>query len=99
MTPEEAEAIYDGEIAPALLKIVERCKDLGFSMVAHVEFSPGESGITQHVPDSAAAQMHMTQLAAHSNGNFDKLAIDVMRKWPDATERCIVLQHLRSTRE
>jgi hypothetical protein len=40
----------------------------------------------------------MTQLAAHSHGNFDKLAINVMRKWPDATARCVALQHLKPQR-
>lgn len=47
MTQEEAEAVYDAEIAPALLKIVERCKELNIHMVAHVEWWPGETGITQ----------------------------------------------------
>lgn len=97
MTQEEAEAFYDAEIAPALLAVVERCKELGFAFVAHVEWWPGETGITQHVPDEAGAQMHMTQIAAHSHGNFDKMAINVMRKWPDATERCVALQHLKPT--
>lgn len=38
VTQEEAEAFYDAEIAPALLAVVERCKELGFAFVAHVEW-------------------------------------------------------------
>ncbi|TXH45658.1 MAG: hypothetical protein E6Q97_31405 [Desulfurellales bacterium] len=78
-TQEEAEAAYDAEIAPALLKIVERCKELGIHMVAHVEWWPGETGITQHVPDDASVQMKMTWLAAHAHGNFDSLGIAMLK--------------------
>lgn len=90
-----SEATYDEEIAPALLKIVERCKELGMPFVSHVEYAPGETGITQHIPDSATAQMHMTWMAAHCHGNFDALAINVMRRWPEATKQCVTLHHFR----
>jgi hypothetical protein len=94
-TPEE---IYDAEIAPALMAVVERCKEFGFAMVVHVEFAPDETGITQHVPDDASVQMHMTQMAAHSHGNFDKLAINIVRKFPASLEQCVALQPFRPTR-
>ncbi|MBK8161536.1 MAG: hypothetical protein IPK59_23265 [Rhodospirillaceae bacterium] len=80
-TQKEAEAAYDAEIAPALLKVVERCKELGIHMVAHVEWWPGETGITQHVPDGASVQLRMTQLAAHSHGNFDRLGMNMLRNF------------------
>jgi hypothetical protein len=79
MTQEEAEAAYDAEIAPALLAIAERCKVLGFHLVAHVEWFPGETGITQYVPDGASVQMRMTQLAAHAHGNFDSLGMAMLK--------------------
>lgn len=79
MTQEEAEAAYDSEIAPALLKVVERCKELGIHLVAHVEWWPGETGITQHVPEGASVQLRMTQMAAHAHGNFDSLGIAMLR--------------------
>lgn len=81
MTQEEAEAAYDAEIAPALLKIVERCKELNIHLVAHIEWWPGETGITQYVPDGASVQLRMTQLAAHAHGNFDSLGIAMLRKF------------------
>lgn len=79
MTQEEAEAVYDAEIAPALLKIVERCKELNIHMVAHVEWWPGETGITQYVPDVASVQLRMTQFAARAHGNFDSLGMAMLK--------------------
>jgi len=75
----EAEAIYDTEIAPALLAVVRRCKELGFHVVAHVEWFPGETGITQYVPDGASVQMRMTQFAANAHGNFDSLGMAMLK--------------------
>ncbi len=80
-TQKEAEAAYDAEIAPALLKVVERCKELGIHMVAHVEWWPGETGITQHVPNDASVQMKMTWLAAHAHGNFDSLGMAMLKRF------------------
>lgn len=84
-TQEEAERAYDDEIAPALLKVVERCKELGIHMVAHVEWWPGETGITQHVPAGASVQLRMTQMSAHAHGNFDALGISMLRSDIDCT--------------
>ena len=81
MTKEEAEAIYDTEIAPALLAVVERCRELDFSLVAHVEWHQGETGVTQYVPDGASLQMRMTQFAANSHGNFDQLGINMLKNF------------------
>lgn len=81
MTQEEAEALYDAEIAPALLAVVERCKAAGFHMVAHVEWFPGETGVTQYVPEGASVQMRMTQLAALAHGNFDALGLNMLKNF------------------
>jgi hypothetical protein len=81
MTQNEAEQMYDSEIAPALLALVKRCHELGFHMVAHVEWFPGETGVTQHVPDGASTQIRMTQLAAHAHGNFDALSIEMLKNF------------------
>ena len=82
-SPEQiaAEAAYDAEIAPALLAVVKRCKELGFHMVAHVEWFPGETGITQHVPDDASVQMQMTRFAALARGNFDSLGMAMLKRF------------------
>lgn len=84
MTPEE---IYDTEIAPALLKICQRCQELGFPMVANVEWEPGENGRTEFCPPTngtgtlprpSAAQL-LVHYAARCNGNIDSLLIAVIR--------------------
>jgi hypothetical protein len=36
MTPEEREAFYDKEIAPALMALAKRCEEAGMSIVAQV---------------------------------------------------------------
>lgn len=81
MTQEEAEAAYDAEIGPALLAVVTRCKELGFHMVAHVEWFPGETGITRNIPDDASVQMHMTHFAAMAHGNFDSLGMAMLKRF------------------
>lgn len=50
-------------------------------IVAHVEFYPGDHGVTQHVPDGASVTIQMTQLAARSHGNFDALAFNMLRRF------------------
>jgi hypothetical protein len=83
MTPEE---IYDSEIAPALLKIATRCKELGFPFVAAVEWDSaveGQRGRTEFCPKDdekrpSAAQL-LCHYAARSNGNIDSMLMAVMR--------------------
>lgn len=81
MSATAPEKVYDDEIAPMLRAVVERCQKLGLHMVAHVEWSDGGTGITQWVPEGASVQMRMTQLAAHAHGNFDGLAISMLRNF------------------
>ena len=81
MSATGSEQSYDDEIAPKLREVVERCKQLGIHMVAHVEWVDGGSGITQYVPDGASVQLRMTQLAAHAHGNFDSLGISMLRNF------------------
>ena len=54
------EIIYDDEIAPALLEIAKRCGERGMSFVANVEFSPGDTGSTVLLTQSACATSRMT---------------------------------------
>lgn len=84
MTNEE---IYDAEIAPALLKISQRCQELGFPFVACVEWEQkeGQRGRTEFCPPTnnpetrpTAAQL-LVHYAARSNGNVDALLMGVMK--------------------
>lgn len=82
MTNEE---IYDAEIAPALMKIAQRCQELGFPMAASVEWESGETGRTEFCPkmDGSAPRPSAKQLlvhyAARCNGNIDSMLMAVVR--------------------
>ncbi len=82
MTPEE---IYDTEIAPQLLEISRRCQELGFPMVASVEWEVGAHGRTEFCPktDGSTPRPSSKQLlvhyAARCHGNIDSLLMAVIR--------------------
>ena len=84
MAPEEQ---YDTEIAPALLAVAKRCQELGFPMVASVEWERGEAsrGRTEFCPATkndetrpSAAQL-LVHYAARCNGNIDSFLMAVIR--------------------
>lgn len=76
MTKEE---IYDSEIAPVLLKLVNRCQEVGMSFVACVEYDPANQGYGRtefQMPDEGgklSAAQRLVHWAARSEGNIDKL--------------------------
>lgn len=72
------EAQYDETVAPMLLAVAKRCEELGMSLIARVEWEPGESGITQ-IGDFSSIGQKMTFLAAHSHGNVDKFCLSLIR--------------------
>lgn len=84
MTPEET---YDAEIAPALLAVAKRCQELGFPMVASVEWEPGENGRTEFCPPTnetgdlprPSAKQLLVHYAARCNGNIDSMLMAVLK--------------------
>ena len=79
-----SEQIYDAEIAPELMKLAARCKELGFAMVASVEWEAGETGRTEaHGPwgenGIPSAKQKLVHWAARCNGNIDTFLMAVMR--------------------
>jgi hypothetical protein len=70
---------YDEIIAPMLLAVAEKCKELGMTLVARCEWEPGESGITQIGDMTTSAAQMMTQTAAHSHGNVDKMLMHLIQ--------------------
>lgn len=72
---------YDEIIAPMLLAVAKRCEELGMSIVARVEWAPGESGITQNGIDGASIDQKLTHLAAHSHGNIDGMLIAAIKNF------------------
>lgn len=73
------EALYDAEIAPALLAIGQRCQELGIPLVAAVEYAPGEVGQTHYMPENACIAMQIAHRGAASRGNFDGVCISLLR--------------------
>lgn len=82
MTPEEREAVYDAEIAPALLALSKRCQECGMSMVAEVEWNPAElaGGRTIALVEGSSFAIRLVKLAAEVKGNVDGLII-ALRKY------------------
>lgn len=74
-----SEREYDEIIAPMLLAVAKRCEELGMSLIARVEWEPGESGITQIGPMTSSGQW-LTLYAAHSHGNIDKLCLTAIHE-------------------
>jgi hypothetical protein len=81
MTPEEREAIYDAEIAPALLKLAARCEECGMSFVAEVEWNPAESagGRTVTLAEGSSFAVRLVEIAARVQGNVDALIIALQK--------------------
>lgn len=82
---------YDEIIAPMLLDVVKRCEELGMSLIARVEWEPGESGITQFNPTSSIGQT-LTFYAAHSHGNVDKFCLSLI-KHADVSQSAFLSPH------
>lgn len=72
------EAEYDDIIAPMLLDVAKKAKELGMSLIARVEWEPGESGITQ-IGDLSSIGQLLTHAAAHSHGNIDALCTHLIK--------------------
>lgn len=80
MTPAELEAIYDEEIAPALLTLMNRCKDLGMpAFLAYVEWEVGGGGRSVNLSQEAGIGARTVELAMQSHGNIDAFMMAVMR--------------------
>lgn len=69
---------YDEIIAPMMLEIAKKCEELGMSLIARIEWEPGESGITQ-TGSFASVGQYLTHIAAHSHGNIDKLCLTLLK--------------------
>lgn len=68
---------YDDIIAPMLAEVANKAKELGMSLIARVEWEPGESGITQIGPMGISIGQRMAWFAAHSHGNIDKMILSM----------------------
>ncbi len=94
----ELEKQYDEIIAPMLLEVSAKCRELGLNMVARVEWEPDKYGITQVMQDNAGIGQKLTHLAAHSRGNIDLLCIEAMKRF-DCSQSAILYQFTKKNNE
>jgi len=95
-----SEKFYDEVIAPELARIAKLCTDNNMSLVAAVEYEPGEIAQTRMFSESATWPIEMVDLAVASCGNVDKFIISVAKladSRPDLdAESSLVLRVLQS---
>jgi hypothetical protein len=82
--PMATEQEYDDIIAPILLEAAKKAEALGMSLIARVEWEPGESGITQVGPMDSIGQ-RITRFAAHCHGNIDAMLLGILRSGVDCS--------------
>jgi hypothetical protein len=75
----ENEKFYDDEIAPALLALSEKAKARGMSIVATVEYDPGERGTTRMLQPTCGLAMTMISHCAKMGENIDGYVMGLMR--------------------
>ena len=96
MTPEEREAFYDKEIAPALMAVAKKCEDAGLSIVATVEWAPEGAGSTFVLAEGSSFAVRLVKLAAEVRGNVDGLII-ALRKYDPTGGGSVFLRVLNQT--
>lgn len=74
-----SEAIYDEQIAPALLELLKICAANGMQMIASVEYEPGESGTSIQFDGKQSLPMDLGRAALMSHGNVDSLFMSIIR--------------------
>jgi nicotinamidase-related amidase len=88
------EAFYDQEIAPALAALAERCRERGLSIIAMVEWEPGEGGRTVSIQPGSSFGIRLAEAAMQANGNVDSLMIAVARHAKEHGHSSLVLSIL-----
>ena len=73
------EAIYNAEIAPALQKLSERCKELGMPFLALAQYAPASIGETCFLPPDTSYSLMLTWMMAHAHGNVDTFLFGLVR--------------------
>ena len=73
----ENEVFYDEEIAPRLAEVAKLCQDRKMSIVADVEYEPGETGHTRVVQENPGAKLFISYAASRCAGNIDRFIMSV----------------------
>lgn len=75
----EREDFYDREVAPVLRELAKKCQDAKISLVAMVEWEPGETGRTATIRGDAGFGLRMAHAAMQARGNVDSLIFAIQR--------------------
>jgi hypothetical protein len=78
-----SEQQYDAEIAPELLRLANKCKELGMSFTATVEYEPGARGTTVAGIEDNNMDMVIAYWAGRYGGRLDDLLLAVSRRIRD----------------
>ena len=73
----ENEVYYDEVIAPKLAEVAKLCGAREMSIVADVEYEPGETGHTRLVQKDPGAKMFISYVASCCGGNIDRFIMGV----------------------
>ena len=95
----EGERFYDEEIAPALKAIADKCTERGMSMVAVVEYAPGERGRTRVLRAESGLAMVMLEHCAKMGENLDGYVMGLARYAKEKginTEGSLVMNYVNS---
>lgn len=90
----EREDFYDVDIAPALLVLGRKCQAAGLSLVAVVEWEPGQTGETTFLSGESSFAVRMVQAAVKAHGNVDSLMFAIMRYARDNGHSSAILHQL-----
>ncbi|MFN9473245.1 DUF3850 domain-containing protein [Acidovorax sp.] len=71
--------VYDEEIAPALLKLGQRCDEIGMPFLALAEWAPGRVASTTVQAGRSGTAFQMARIAAATAPNVDSFAMNLMR--------------------
>ena len=80
-----SEKYYDEVIAPKLMELMKLAEADGTAFLATVEYAPGQTGSSIHLPKDCCVAMRLNHLMAMCNGNFDKFCMALMRS-PEFTK-------------
>jgi hypothetical protein len=73
------EIFYDEEIAPRLRELGKMCEEREMSLVADVEFSPGNTASTRYMQADAGFKMQLSYMASKAAGNDDALVLGIYK--------------------
>lgn len=74
-----SESEYDAEIAPLLMVAAKRCEELGYPMVAVVEYGSDQRAETRVLSADAGLPMIMLAMVSKHGRNVDGLLINLIK--------------------